>query len=201
MKNTNTKQVIIGLTGPIASGKNEVCKILRRRGAYVIDADKIGHEVMRPQSDVWHALVKTFGSKILKPGGGINRRKLGEIVFGNPRLLKKLNKITHPAMKEEVIRESRKQKAVSSKLIIINAAVLKEIGFIPTVDQVWIVLAGKKKRLNRLVKKGLSREKALARIKAQKADREYLKIADVVIRNDFNIKKLKVKVLSLIPNP
>ncbi|KPJ69393.1 hypothetical protein AMJ44_03920 [candidate division WOR-1 bacterium DG_54_3] len=198
MKETKKKPLIIGLTGPIASGKNEVCKILRRRGAYVIEADKVGHEIMKPQRAVWHNIVRTFGSKILMAGGKVNRRKLGELVFGNPKLLKKLNKIMHPVMKEKITKEIRDRKSEIGKLIVINAAVLKEMELISLVDEVWVVLADKKKRLNRLVKKGLSRERALARIRVQKADKDYIKIADKVIRNNGTKKRLKEEILKIM---
>ncbi len=194
---TKKKPLIIGLTGPIASGKNEVCKILRRRGAYVVDADKIGHEVMKPQSDVWHNLVKTFGSKILMSGGRVNRRKLGEIVFSNSKLLKKLDRIMHPPMKKEISSLISRLSPQKYKYIVINAAVLKEMDLIPLVDEVWVVLAPKKKRLKWLMKKGLSRQRALARIKSQRSDREYLKIADRVIKNNFSKQKLRDGVLKL----
>jgi len=192
-----SKLRIIGLTGPIAAGKNEVCRILSRR-AHIIDADQVGHKLLVPQSDLWKELVKTFGSRVLQQGGKVNRKKLGEIVFGNPRLLKKLNKIMHSRMKDEIVKESGKRKAESGKPIIINAAVLREIGLIPIVDEVWVVLADKKKRLNRLVKKGMSREKAERRIKAQKPEKDYLRIADKVIRNDSGKSSLRKLVLSLL---
>lgn len=194
----NEKLKIIGLTGPVGSGKNEVCKILRRRGVYVIDADEVGHKLLFPQSDVWKEIIKAFGSKVLQPGGKVNRKKLGNIVFSDPKLLKKLNKIMHPVMKEEIKSQISSLQSPKYKFIIINATVLKEIGLIPFVDKVWVVLADKKKRLNRLIKKGLSRERALARIKAQPKDKDYLRMADKVIRNDGTKKTLKEEILEIM---
>jgi len=194
---TTKKPKIIGLTGPIASGKNEVAKILRSRGAYIIDADKIGHSLLKSKA-IKKRLVKTFGKRILDSKGKVARKKLGDIVFNDPKLLKKLNKIIHPVMKKEIIRESCKPSAVSRKLIVINAAVLKEMGLISFVDEVWVVLAPKKKRLKWLMKKGVSRQRAFARIRSQMSDREYLKIADRIIRNNVTARKLKEKVNALI---
>ena len=77
MKKSKVK--IIGLTGPIAAGKNEVCKILSRR-AHIIDAAEVGHKLLVPQSGLWKELVKTFGSKILQQGGKVNRKKLPHIM-------------------------------------------------------------------------------------------------------------------------
>jgi len=184
-----TKPKIIGLTGPIGSGKNEVCRILRRRGARVIDADRLGHGLLVPQSDLWKELVKTFGSRILQQGGKVNRKKLGEMVFENPKLLKKLNKIMHPAMRERIKSEIRNTK--SETLIIINAAVLKEMRLVPFVDEVWVVLAKREKRMKRLMNKGLTKEQAALRVRSQMSDGEYLKMADRVIRNNSTREKLK----------
>jgi len=200
------KTRVIGLSGPIASGKDEVCKVLRRRGAFVIDADEIGHKLLAPQSDVWRALVKAFGSKILMTGGKVNRKKLGEIVFKEPKLLKKLNSIMHPRMREEIKSEIRNPKfetnskferksKFKTKLIVINAAMLKEMGLIPLVDEVWVVMADKGKRISRLMKAGLTRQQALARGAAQMKDRDYLKMADRVIRNDKTRAELKRSII------
>jgi dephospho-CoA kinase len=191
------KPKIIGLTGPIASGKSSVAKVLRRRGAYVIDVDEIGHLLLTPQSDVWRELVKTFGSKILMAGGKVNKRKLSQIVFSNSKLLKKLNSIMHPRMRREILSEVRGARREKYKLIVINAAVLKEIGLTPFVDEVWVVLSSKKKRLSRLLKLGFSKEEALKRIKAQMADRGYRKIADKVIENNGAKKQLYLHIRDL----
>lgn len=185
---------IIGLTGPIGSGKNEVAKILHREGAFIIDADKVAYTLYSSQSLVWGQLVKTFGSKILNRGGKINRKKLGEIVFSDKRLLKKLDRIVHPRLKEAIIQIAEKLKAESRKLIVINAAVLKEIGLIDYVDEVWVVMAPKEKRLKRLIKSGLSEEEAQKRIKSQASQKEYLQMADVVIKNEGTLRQLNAKV-------
>ena len=188
---------IIGLTGPIAAGKDEVAKILKKHGAYIIDTDQSAHQLYSYQSPVWQEIVKTFGSKILMRGGKINRYKLGEIVFADRKKLKLLDKIVHPQLKEDIVKviESCKQSAESRKQIfIINAAVLKEIGLIDKVDEVWVVIASKEKRLKRLMKAGLSKTDALKRINAQALQKDYLKLADVVIRNDGTLKQLNAKV-------
>ena len=187
---------VIGLTGPVGAGKDEAAKILRRRGAFVIDADEAAHTLYGRQSPAWSQLVKTFGSRILIRGGEINRKKLAEIVFSDKRKLKELDRIVHPYLKEEVIKkvESCKSLVVSCKLIVINAAVLKEIGLIDHVDEVWVVMAAKAARMKRLVRSGLSKEEAQKRIGSQASQKEYLKMADVVIRNDGTLKQLNAKV-------
>lgn len=188
--------MIIGLTGPIAAGKNEVVKILRRHGAEIVEVDEVAHALYNAQSPVWHELVKTFGSRILVRGGKINRKKLGEIVFSEKRKLQELNRIVHPHLKEAIIQivENRKSKVESGALIVINAAVLKEIGLKDYVDEVWVVTASKGTRLKRMIKAGFTKAEALKRMRAQPSQREYLKMADAVIRNEGTLKQLNAKV-------
>jgi dephospho-CoA kinase len=194
-----TNNLVIGLTGPIASGKNTVAKMFARRGAFVIDADRVGHQVIAPQSKAWHEIVKVFGSKVLNRGGAVNRRKLAVIVFSKPGLLKKLDKITHPEMRRIISAKIRLAKMSRKKYVVVNAALLKEMMLLPLVDKVLVVIAGKSSRIRRLIKKGRSMEESLAKIKAQRSDAEYVKMADIVIVNDKTIKDLKkifVKVIS-----
>lgn len=185
---------IIGLTGPIAAGKDEVAKILAKRGAHIIDADQVAHHLYSYSSPVWQELVKTFGSKILMRGGKINRRKLGEIVFADRKKLKLLNHIVHPYLKEAIIHNVERRASNEDRRIVINAAVLKEIGLVDYVDEVWVVIASKENRLKRLIKSGVSKTEALKRINAQASQKDYLKVADVVIKNDGTLKQLNAKV-------
>jgi dephospho-CoA kinase len=189
---------IIGLTGPVGAGKDEVVKILRRRRIPVIDADHLAHTLYIPQSPLWHKLVKAFGSRILNRGGKINRKKLGGMVFGDRRKLKELNRLAHPYLKKEIIKIAEKQKAESSKPVVINAAVLKEIGLVDYVDEVWVVMASKEIRLKRLMKSGLSKKEAQLRMRSQMSRKEYIKIGTVRIENDGTRRELKKKVLALL---
>ncbi|MDD5594084.1 MAG: dephospho-CoA kinase [Candidatus Margulisbacteria bacterium] len=188
---------IIGLTGPIGAGKDAVGRILQRRGAFIINADRLAHQLYAPQSPLWHELVRTFGSKILMRGGRINRKKLGAIVFSDKKELNKLNALVHPRLRDEIrkIIESRKQSAEHrTQTIVVNAAVLKEIGLIPLVDEVWLVTAPKDIRLKRLIKSGLTAPAAARRMKAQVSPKEYLKMADIVIKNDGTLRQLSGKI-------
>lgn len=185
---------IIGLTGPIGAGKNEVAKLLKRRGAFIIDADRLAHTLYSTQSAIWRELVRVFGSRILNRGGTINRKKLGEMVFADKNQLKKLNRIIHPLLREAIVLIAAEKRAEGAKLIVINAAVLKEIGLIDQVDEVWLVTADREKRSRRLLKSGLSKKQAETRLNAQMSQREYLKLADIVIRNDNSLKRLAEQV-------
>jgi dephospho-CoA kinase len=177
--------MIIGLTGPMGAGKSEVAKVLKRRGFFIIDADRAAHELYIPQSPVWSELVRAFGSKILNRGGVINRKKLGEIVFADGKKLDWLNKIVHPALKEKIKAQSVERGAQN---VVINAAIPQL--FEGLVDQTWVVVSSKEKRSRRLVKSGLTKAQALKRMRSQLNQAGYLKLADVVIKNEGSLKQL-----------
>ena len=89
---------VFGLTGSIASGKSAFSRQLGRLGAEVIDADRLGHSLMWKGRSAYQEIVGAFGRRILGPGGGIDRRKLGRIVFGDPESRTRLEAILHPAI-------------------------------------------------------------------------------------------------------
>src|SRR5919109_3211279 len=90
---------LIGLTGNIACGKSTVLGMLRERGAHVVDADRTTYELQQPGEAVYRQIVAAFGDDILaEPGGPIDRRKLGAIVFSDPAALQRLEQIVHPAV-------------------------------------------------------------------------------------------------------
>jgi dephospho-CoA kinase len=188
---------IIGLTGPIAAGKDEVARLFRRRGAAVIDADKLAHQLYSPQTPAWHELVKAFGSKILLRGGKINRKKLAEIVFADPRQLRQLDRLVHPYLKAAIIKEVEQETKNGRKLIVISAAVLKEIGLLSVVDRVVVVIASKETRLKRLIEAGFERSEAIRRIKAQMGLSDYVKMADIIVKNDGSRQALARKFSAL----
>jgi dephospho-CoA kinase len=190
MKKVISKKLkVIGLTGPIGAGKDAVARILKRRGACIIDADSLAHKLYSSQTPLWHELVKAFGSKILMRGGKINRKKLGELVFADRKKLDQLNRLVHPRLKEAIIKEIKED-----RLTVINAAVLKEIGLLNLVDRVWLVAAPKEIRLKRLIGKGLPVQEARRRLNAQASARDYSKLADVVINNTGTLKQLSGKI-------
>jgi dephospho-CoA kinase len=192
------KITIIGLTGPIAAGKDTVARMLARHKAYIINADEIGHKILAPQSKAWHGAVKIFGSKILSRGGVVNRKKLGKIVFGDAKALKKLNAITHPEIKKSINDEIKKAK--NKKIIVINAAIIKEMMLIPIVDKVISVIAKDPIRLNRLKRKGLSINEAKARMRMQAGNSAYRKMADIIIENNGTKAELKKVIQKLWAN-
>jgi dephospho-CoA kinase len=189
---------VIGLTGGFGSGKSTVSYLMHELGAVVLDADRVGHEAYRPNTETWREVVAKFGKQILAPNGEIDRRILGEIVFSNPESLAQLNQIVHPRMYEMMrskIEEFRKQ---GVEVVVLEAAILLEAGWTPLVDEVWVTVAPEHEVVKRtLERNGLPEEQVMARIRSQLSSEERIEHADVIINNDVSIDELKVKIKEL----
>ena len=192
---------VIGLTGGIASGKSTVARFLEELGAVSIDADKVGHETFEPATESWAAVIDAFGKGILTPGGMIDRKKLGKIVFGDPRALVRLNRIVHPHIYEMLKARIEDYRRRGEKMVVIEAPLLVEAELpqlADDVDEIWVTTASEDVVLQRLDDKGgLTREEAEARIRSQMPSEERLKHADVVIDTDCTLKELKARVKKL----
>jgi len=186
---------VIGLTGGIGNGKSTVSRFLAELGAVIIDADKIGHEAFKPDTEVWREVVAAFGGQILTPSGDIDRKKLGEIVFSNDEALARLNQIMHPRMYDMVKAQLEEYQRQEVDVVVLEAPLLIEAGWTSLVDEVWVTVASESTVLRRLKEQvGLSRQEALARIRSQLSSEERVKQADVVINNDGDLDELRAKV-------
>ncbi|MSM40000.1 MAG: dephospho-CoA kinase [Geobacter sp.] len=159
---------IIGLTGGIASGKSTVARILKEKGAQVIDADQLARDVVVPGTDAHAAIVREFGSDILCPDGTIDRGNLGAIVFADSAARRRLEAITHPAiakLAEERLDSLRKQGAA---VVFYMAPLLIEAGITGRVDDIWVVYVDRETQLARLMARdGSNRQDALRKIESQ----------------------------------
>ena len=176
----------IGLTGGIGSGKSTVSQILAGLGAFVIDADKVGHEIYLPGKEAWQQVTETFGRDILAADQTIDRKKLGAIVFGSDEARKQLNAIVHPLMFKDIERRIKAKRAEGfTQPIVVEAAILIEANWLPLVDEVWVVVTGKHAVIERVAaQRGLSAKDTEARITSQLSDAERLQHANLVIAND-----------------
>lgn len=186
---------VIGLTGGIGSGKSTVSDMLRAKGAAVVYADQVGHEVYRPATAVWDDVVAAFGRQVLAADGQIDRRKLGAIVFADPEARRRLNAITHPPMHARMAQclDELRQQAVG--VAVLEAAILIEAGWADLADEVWLTLAPPAVAAQRLMaRSGLSQQEAEARIASQLSNEERLEHADVVIDTDCSLEEVARRV-------
>jgi dephospho-CoA kinase len=189
---------VIGLTGGIGSGKSTVSQFLAELGAVIIDADEVGHEAFQPDTELWREVIAAFGTAILKPSGEIDRSKLGEIVFGNPELLSRLNQIMHPRIYDMVKAQIEDYRRQGVEVIVVEVPLLIEADWAPLVDEIWVTVASEATVLQRLKEKGrLSETQALARIRSQLPIVERVKHADVVIDTECSLDEVKARVEEL----
>lgn len=189
---------VIGLTGGIASGKSYVSSILRQLGAFVIDADLVSREIIEPGSEAWEEIVKYFGHGILKEDGAIDRKALGDIVFSDEEKLALLNNITHPKIIRKIEEMIHAEEANNSKVIVIDAALLIELGMQDMVDEVWMVYVDEKTQIERLLRReDITKEQALDRIHSQISNEEKIKYADKVIDNNGTLEETKQQLIQL----
>jgi dephospho-CoA kinase len=186
---------LIGLTGGIACGKSTVLAMLAALGARTIDADRVTHRLQQPGTAVYQAIVEAFGPHILSaPGGAIDRRKLGNIVFNDPAALKRLEAIIHPAVRAEIRQfltevanaggYATRLRPVERPVVVIDAIKLIESGWADECDQVWVVTCSPEQQIERLMTtRGMSLAEAQARIAAQPPQESRLSRADVIIDN------------------
>jgi dephospho-CoA kinase len=175
----------IGLTGGIASGKSLVARVWKNLGAHVIDADLIVHDLLASDGETLQEVVGLFGPGILAPDGGIDRRRLGEVVFNDPEKRKQLNDCLHPRVFQVYSAQTRRVlERDPGSLIALDAALLIETGYHRVMDRIVVVFAEPEQQLERLMARdSFTREQALARIASQLPLADKRRQADYVIDN------------------
>lgn len=183
----------IGLTGGIASGKSTVASLFRAWGAFVADADEISRHALDPDTDCYEKTVAAFGRGILHGDGTVDRRKVASIVFSDKKALNLLNGIIHPYVRRIIRADSQTAYAESpNRLIVWDVPLLFETGYDEEVAKTVVVTARQSLRIERIVARdGSTRAAALRRIRAQMPDREKVRRADLVIRNNGSLEELE----------
>ena len=215
MMRNKDEMLILGLTGGIGCGKTAVLTILKEEyDAYIIEADRLAHELMEPGKTVYQGIVDAFGMEVLMdadidisaPAEGnavtdngqstvnrsIDRKKLGDIVFHDKDKLALLNSISHPLVKEEIVRRIEEQKDAGKKLFVIEAALLIQDGYKSICDKMCYVYADLDVRISRLCKyRGFTQERAQAVIDSQESEAFYLEACDYKIDTSGSLENTK----------
>jgi dephospho-CoA kinase len=200
----------VGLTGGLACGKSTVAQMMAERGAYVIEADKVAHQLMSPGQPVYEEVVRLFGREIVNQSdGNINRSRLAEIAFGSGRI-EELNRIVHPAVIEHQLKWMDELGAKDPRAIAVwEAALILEADVRGRFDKLVVVSCDAEQKIERYVHRALkssdgplaeiaARKEAQRRIAAQKSDEEKIKVADYVIDTSGSVANTEKQVEKLM---
>ncbi|SRR5579883_561075 len=191
----NTKVFRVGLTGGIASGKSTVAKFFAALGVPIIDTDQVAREVVEPGQPPLERLVERFGRSILTPDGHLDRPKLREIVFSDPKARADLEALTHPAIGTAVESWSA---AAGGPYQILIIPLLVEKNLASQVDRVLVVDCSEDLQIGRLqARDGSTREQARAILNAQTSRAARLKSAHEVIANEGDLSAVRDQVSAL----
>ena len=189
----------VGLTGGIGSGKSTVARMLGRAGFAVVDADQIARDIMEPGSPVLDEVAAEFGADLIGADGALNRGELARRAFATTEDTKRLNAITHPAIRAESERRFAAAEAAGEQAVIYDMPLLVDLGLYQDMDLTVVVDVDKEERIRRLVaKRGLDEADARARMAQQIDDEARLAAADVVIDNNGPLDALEPQVAALI---
>ncbi|MBF1346606.1 MAG: dephospho-CoA kinase [Megasphaera micronuciformis] len=189
----------IGLTGSIATGKSTVTNMLKELGAFVIDCDKTARDVVAPGTRGLAKIEAAFGKDAIGADGSMDRVYIGDLVFRNPEMKKRLENILFPlifeALDEELLRLER---ASATPVVFLDMPLLYEVKYDSYVDEVWLVYVPFEVQLSRLMKRnGYTKEEALLRIHSQISVDKKKSLAQQVIDNSGTLEDTKEQVRSL----
>jgi dephospho-CoA kinase len=177
--------LLVGLTGGIATGKSTVTRMFQDLGCVVIDADVLAREVVERGEAAYRAIVEEFGPEVLLPGGGLDRKKLGAVVFADSARRRRLEAITHPEIRARFARRLAELEADGfDGIVIFDAPVMIESGSYRMVDRLVVVAADGAIQATRLqARDAIGPAEAQRKIGSQMPVAEKAALADYVIDN------------------
>jgi dephospho-CoA kinase len=185
---------IVGLTGGIATGKSTFSAALRARGVPVIDADALARAAVAPGSPALAEIARALGPWVLGPDGALDRKKVGEVVFADAAARRRLEAVTHPAVRRLALEEALRLAGEGHALAFYDVPLLYEVGLDRELDCVVVVHSPRAVQRERLARRdGLSPEEAEARLAAQLDIDEKAARADFVVENAGPLEALGPK--------
>ena len=189
---------VIGLTGGIACGKTTLADMLRRLGAVIIDADELSRSLTADGGEALPYIRQAFGDEVFQPSGSLDRRKLGQVVFGNEAARETLNGILHPMVYRRMEEELAKCRDLGVKVVVLDVPLLFETHGETLADLTLCAVAPEETQISRLKSRnGLSRDEALSRIRSQMPNEEKARRSDIVIDTNCPLMELEEMIQTL----
>jgi len=176
--------IVIGVAGGIASGKSTAARVFEGLGARVLDADAIGHDLLRTEG-MRNDIRAAFDEAVLTDEGEVDRRALGRLVFGDEKARHRLNRLVRPAIRAEIRHRIAAMRGEGyDGVVVVDAPLLVDSGPTDLADRVILVTAPASTRKERIIQRGLTGGEAEARIAAQEPDTKQARWADFILENN-----------------
>lgn len=189
----------IGLTGGIGSGKSTVSNWIKKQKIPLVDADEIAHQVVNPGTPGLEQVVAMFGPSMLTDEGHLNRKKMGEMVFGDKAKLMLLERILHPLIQQEVSRQRAKYESEGCAFAIYDVPLLYEKKMQSQFDKVIVVSAPQALQVQRIKERdGLSDSEIQKRLMQQLPMAEKESKSDYIIRNEGTLQDLEKQIAKVV---
>ncbi len=187
---------VIGITGGIGSGKTSLAKIIEEFGYKVIYTDNLAKKILNENQNIRNKIIETFGENSYNPDLTFNNKYISQIVFNgteeSKRKLQNLNRIVHPAVIDEMIKETERLEQNGEEIVFIESALIYEIGLEDGFDYIIVVDANEDVRAKRAAERlGITIDEVKARMRQQNSTQVEKNLADFVIENNGTIEELK----------
>ncbi|WP_018931290.1 dephospho-CoA kinase [Gracilibacillus lacisalsi] len=194
------KELIIGLTGNIATGKSTISNMIQEKYQIpVIDADIVSREVVEPGEQALEKIAATFGEEILLEDGTLNRKLLGSIIFQDQSKREQLNAIVHPAVRKRMISQKEELLQQGYQSIVMDIPLLFENNLTYLVEKTIVVYTTEDVQLQRLIERNdLTEKEARNRMNSQMNIEEKRELADAVIDNSGSIKESEIQLINIL---
>jgi len=186
----------VGLTGGIGCGKSSVAKIFAALGAAVIDTDEIAHHLTARGMPALEAIAKRFGTEFVLPDGNLDRARMRQLIFSDPKAKKSLEDILHPLIKQQVIHELNKCDA--SYALIVIPLLLETGNYSNLVARILVVDCEEDQQVARtMARSNLASKEVRAIMASQISRQKRLEVADDVIKNVYDLDSLQRQIEAL----
>ena len=183
---------VIGITGGVGAGTTKILTYLSEHySCRIILADEVANQLKEPGQKCYEEIVTLLGTQILKPDGTIDRLKMAERIFSDRELLRRVNEIIHPAVKEYILQAIEEERCRDKiDFLFLEAALLIEEGYESIVDELWYIYADEAVRAERLkANRQYSDEKIQKILRSQLSDAEYRAHCSTVIDNSVALEE------------